>query len=171
MVATTDENNRLEDSTGIRATIYYPADEDTNGEPGLLKTNQVQQLDLAPGDVLLLQGQLSQPSGKRNPGGFDYRLYLKSQSIDGLLTVTGKHRTNWSGAINLLPDISDQKTLEHQSDVNFSKDVSDLLKGVVFGEKNINEDLARRFQDAGVTHVLSVSGLHVGYVFWHCLCC
>ena len=166
LVATTDENNRLEDSTGIRATIYYPADEDTNGEPGLLKTNQVQQLDLAPGDVLLLQGQLSQPSGKRNPGGFDYRLYLKSQSIDGLLTVEPENIERIGQERSIYYQIlAIKKTLEHQSDVNFSKDVSDLLKGVVFGEKNINEDLARRFQDAGVTHVLSVSGLHVGYVF------
>ena len=166
LVETTDENNRLEGSTGIRATIYYPADEDTNGEPGLLKTNQVQQLDLAPGDVLLLQGQLSQPSGKRNPGGFDYRLYLKSQSIDGLLTVEPENIERIGQERSIYYQIlAIKKTLEHQSDVNFSKDVSDLLKGVVFGEKNINEDLARRFQDAGVTHVLSVSGLHVGYVF------
>ena len=166
LVETTDENNRLEGSTGIRATIYYPADEDTNGEPGLLKTNQVQQLDLAPGDVLLLQGQLSQPSGKRNPGGFDYRLYLKSQSIDGLLTVEPENIERIGQERSIYYQIlAIKKTLEHQSDVNFSEDVSDLLKGVVFGEKNINEDLARRFQDAGVTHVLSVSGLHVGYVF------
>lgn len=166
LVETTDENNRLEGSTGIRATIYYPAAEDTNGEPGLLKTNQAQQLDLAPGDVLLLQGQLSQPSGKRNPGGFDYRLYLKSQSIDGLLTVEPENIERIGQERSIYYQIlAIKKTLEHQSDVNFSKDVSDLLKGVVFGEKNINEDLARRFQDAGVTHVLSVSGLHVGYVF------
>lgn len=166
LVETTDENNRLEGATGIRATIYYPADEDTNGEPGLLKTNQVQQLDLAPGDVLLLQGQLSQPSGKRNPGGFDYRLYLKSQSIDGLLTVEPENIERIGQERSIYYQIlAIKKTLEHQSDVNFSEDVSDLLKGVVFGEKNINEDLARRFQDAGVTHVLSVSGLHVGYVF------
>lgn len=166
LVETTDENNRLEGSTGIRATIYYPAAEDTNGEPGLLKTNQAQQLDLAPGDVLLLQGQLSQPSGKRNPGGFDYRLYLKSQSIDGLLTVEPENIERIGQERSIYYQIlAIKKTLEHQSDVNFSEDVSDLLKGVVFGEKNINEDLARRFQDAGVTHVLSVSGLHVGYVF------
>ena len=166
LVATTDENNRLEDSTGIRATIYFPADEDTNGEPELSKTNQAQQLDLAPGDVLILQGKLSQPSGKRNPGGFDYRLYLKSQSIDGLLTVEPENIERIGQERSIYYQIlAIKKTLEHQSDVNFSKDVSDLLKGVVFGEKNINEDLARRFQDAGVTHVLSVSGLHVGYVF------
>ena len=121
------------------------ADEDTNGEPGLLKTNQAQQLDLAPGDVLLLQGQLSQPSGKRNPGGFDYRLYLKSQSIDGLLTVEPENIERIGQERSIYYQIlAIKKTLEHQSDVNFSKDVSDLLKGVVFGEKNINEDLGSR---------------------------
>jgi len=163
MVTTTDENNRLEDATGIRATIYY---EGTTGEQELSKTDQEQQLDLAPGDLLLLQGKLSQPAGKRNPGGFDYALYLKSQSIDGLLTVEPENIERIGQETTLYYQILGiKRALENQSDASFSEDVSDLLKGVVFGEKNINEDLAKSFQDAGVTHVLSVSGLHVGYVF------
>lgn len=166
LVTSADENNRLEEPTGIRATIYFPAEEETSGEPELPKTNQAQQLDLAPGDVLLIQGQLSQPTGQRNPGGFDYGLYLKSQSIAGLLTVAPENLEKIGQETTLYYQILGiKRALENQSDVSFSEDVSDLLKGVVFGEKNINENLIRRFQDAGVTHVLSVSGLHVGYVF------
>lgn len=166
MVTTADENNRLEDAIGIRATIYYQADAGTLGESDASKTNEDQQLDLVPGDVLLLQGKLSQPAGKRNPGGFDYALYLKSQSIDGLLTIKPENIERVGQETTLSYQILGiKRILENQSDASFSQDVSDLLKGVIFGEKNINADLAKRFQDAGVTHVLSVSGLHVGYVF------
>lgn len=166
IVATADENNRLQEATGIRATIYFPAEEDTSGEEETLMIDEDQQLDLVPGTVLLLQGKLSQPAGKKNPGGFDYGLYLKSQSIDGLLTVKPDNlervgqETTWYYHI-----LGIKKALENQADASFSEDVSDLLKGVVFGEKNIREDLTQSFKDAGVTHVLSVSGLHVGYVY------
>jgi competence protein ComEC len=166
LVAIMDENNRGEDATGIRATIYYQADENPTAKHEVSKSDEELQLDLAPGDVLLLQGQLSQPAGKRNPGGFDYGLYLKSQSIDGLLTVKPGNLEKIGQETTLYYQILGiKRALENQSDASFSEDVSDLLKGVVFGEKNINKDLAKSFQDAGVTHVLSVSGLHVGYVF------
>jgi len=44
-----------------------------------------------PGDVLNIKGELSKPQGQRNPGGYDYGLYLKSKGIEGLVYVeTGK---------------------------------------------------------------------------------
>ncbi len=166
IVIAADENNYLEDTKGIRATIYYQTDDDTTGENEASKTDEDQPLELAPGDVLLLQGKLTQPAGKRNPGGFDYGLYLKSQSIDGLLTIRPENIERVGQETTLYYQILGiKRSLENRCDVIFSEEVADLLKGVVFGEKNINEDLAQSFQDAGVTHVLSVSGLHVGYVF------
>lgn len=162
-IADADENNRLADAIGIRATIYYPSDENTGGEHQASKTDK-ERLELLPGDLLLLQGKLSKPPGKRNPGGFDYGLYLKSQSIDGLLAVTSIKAVGHETTL-LYQILGVKRALQDQCETSFSEDVADLLKGVVFGEKNINEDLAKRFQDAGVTHVLAVSGLHVGYLF------
>lgn len=162
-IADADENNRLADAIGIRATIYYPSDENTGGEHQASKTDK-ERLELLPGDLLLLQGKLSKPPGKRNPGGFDYGLYLKSQSIDGLLAVTSIKAVGHERTL-LYQILGVKRALQDQCETSFSEDVADLLKGVVFGEKNINEDLAKRFQDAGVTHVLAVSGLHVGYLF------
>ncbi len=161
-----DENNRLDKTTGIRATVYYQTDEDSSEEQLSSMTNEAQQLDLAPGDLVLLTGKLTQPSAQRNPGGFDYGLYLKALSIDGLLTVKPENLKKVGQEVRWYDQILGIKhQLENQAELSFSEDVADLLKGVVFGEKNINEDLAQNFQDAGVTHVLSVSGLHVGYVF------
>ncbi|MEL7659527.1 DNA internalization-related competence protein ComEC/Rec2 [Acetobacterium wieringae] len=161
-----DENNRFDKTAGIRATVYYQSDEDTAEEHVSLTTNEEPQFDLAPGDLVLMKGKLSQPSGQRNPGGFDYGLYLKALSIEGLLTVKPENIRQIGHQVRLYDRILGIKHhLEHQAELNFSNDVADLLKGVVFGEKNINEELGQSFQDAGVTHVLSVSGLHVGYVF------
>lgn len=161
-----DENNRFDKTAGIRATVYYQSDEDTEDDQVTLTTHEEPQLDLVPGDLVLMKGKLSQPSGQRNPGGFDYGLYLKALSIEGLMTVKPENIRRVGQQVRLYDRILGIKHhLEHQAELNFSEDVADLLKGVVFGEKNINEELTQSFQDAGVTHVLSVSGLHVGYVF------
>lgn len=161
-----DENNCFDKTVGIRASVYYQSDEDTAEEQVSLTTDEEPQLDLVPGDLVLMKGKLSQPSGQRNPGGFDYKLYLKALSIEGLMTVKPENIRRVGQQLRLYDRILGIKHhLEHQAELNFSDDVADLLKGVVFGEKNINEELTQSFQDAGVTHVLSVSGLHVGYVF------
>lgn len=166
IVNTDDENNRFDKAAGIRATVYYQSDEDTEDDQVTLTTHEEPQLDLVPGDLVLMKGKLSQPSGQRNPGGFDYGLYLKALSIEGLMTVKPENIRRVGQQVRLYDRILGIKHhLEHQAELNFSEDVADLLKGVVFGEKNINEELTQSFQDAGVTHVLSVSGLHVGYVF------
>lgn len=153
-----DRNDGLKSQVGLKATIYFAADDSSNKKSA--------GLNYLPGDILLLKGKMSAPSGKRNPGGFDYDLYLKSQSIDALLSVQPenikltRHETSFYDQI-----LKIKRALEDQSDAYLSEDVSDLLKGVIFGEKDISGELSQYFQDAGVSHVLSVSGLHVGYLF------
>lgn len=119
-----------------------------------------------PGDVLFIKGALSKPQGQRNPGGYDYGLYLKSKGIEGLVYVeSGKAIKIGRDPSPFEPIMGLRNYLETISDTYLVKDVSDLLKGVVFGGKDINPDIKESFQNAGVAHVLSVSGLHVGYVF------
>lgn len=124
------------------------------------------QTKIIPGDVLNIKGELSKPPGQRNPGGYDYGLYLKSKGIAGLVYIeSGKIEKTGRDPSPFEPVIGLRNYLETISDTYLSKDVSDLLKGVVFGGKDINPDIKVSFQNAGVAHVLSVSGLHVGYVF------
>ncbi|MBC3889437.1 DNA internalization-related competence protein ComEC/Rec2 [Acetobacterium paludosum] len=148
----TTKNEALKKAMGLKVTIYFETIKD--------------QPVFNPGDILAIKGTLSKPSGKRNPGGFDYGLYLKSQAIDGLLVAPsgGIDRVSRESSL-YFTILSIKRHFETQCDTYFSEDVSDLLKGVIFGEKDIGEDLTQSFQNAGVTHVLSVSGLHVGYVF------
>jgi len=155
-------NLRASDISSDKATIKRPF--------GLKVTIPVQkgesQSQLIPGDVLSVKGELSKPQGKRNPGGYDYGLYLKSKGIEGLVYVeSGKvEKIGWDPS-PFQGIIDFRVSLEKISDTYLSENVSDLLKGVVFGGKDIDSDIKLSFQNAGVAHVLSVSGLHVGYVF------
>ncbi|AFA48441.1 DNA internalization-related competence protein ComEC/Rec2 [Acetobacterium woodii] len=153
-----DLKKQLKKQIGLKTTIYLESDNNSK-----IKSSN---LNYIPGDILLLKGNLSEPAGKRNPGGFDYDLYLKSQSIDALLSVRPENIELIGQETSIYDQILKiKRTLEDQSDAYLSEDVSDLLKGVVFGEKDISNELSQRFQDAGVSHVLAVSGLHVGYLF------
>ena len=130
-----------------------------------VKENEKQTLPI-PGDLIKIKGELSKPQGLRNPGGYDYALYLKSKDIAGLVYVESGKIETLGREPSVFDGIIGFKThLETISAAYLSEDVSDLLNGVVFGEKDINSDIKQSFQNAGVTHVLSVSGLHVGYVF------
>jgi competence protein ComEC len=150
------KNQPLAGEPGLQVTLYRNDSTETTGE----------MMTVVPGDVLTLTGKLSEPTGKRNPGGFDYRLYLNSQSIEGLMTVEPEQINRVGHEQSLYFSILGiKRQLENRCDSYFSGAVADLLKGVIFGEKDIDKSLTESFQNAGVTHVLSVSGLHVGYVF------
>lgn len=125
------------------------------------------------GDRIQVAGKLVPPRGLRNPGGFDYASYLRRQGVQALIIVrrgtaprvdargTGVLRTiqDWREEIrrNLLRDLAGEG--------------SAVLQSVVLGEEGgLSDDLRDRFQAAGVTHILSISGSHLGLVallcFW-----
>lgn len=57
--------------------------------------------DYTPGSVLSFRGEISEPDGRRNPGGFDYALYLKSKGIDGQVYLkSGGAVTESPGSFN-----------------------------------------------------------------------
>lgn len=121
-------------------------------------------LNIKPGDILSIKGKASKPQGQRNPGGFDYALFLNSKGIDGLfygeeLEIVGKD----NGLIYQIQNF--RRTLEEQSKKYLSENTADLLNGILFGGKSIQPETKLNFQNAGIAHVLSVSGLHVGYIF------
>lgn len=80
---------------------------------------------------------------------------------DGLAFVTTKavHTTNrydpryWLGRF--------RRTLNERADVLFSKDESALLTGVLYGERSLPKPLKASFRDAGLLHLIAVSGSNV----------
>lgn len=121
-------------------------------------------LGIKPGDIIRIQGQISKPQGLRNPGGFDYALFLSSKGIDGVVygetpEIIGKNK-------RLIYKIQNFRiALEAQSRRFLSENTADLLSGILFGGDNIDPETKLSFLNAGIAHVLSVSGLHVGYIF------
>ena len=113
------------------------------------------------------QGRISFPDGVRNPGGFDYRRYLKGRGIRVICSVS-KYRFS-AGEIKrpVLNLISAAKgRFLAAAEKYIGEEEFQVLAGLLFGEKNyLGEELYNEFQELGIAHVLAVSGLHVGLLY------
>ena len=106
------------------------------------------------------------PRSSGNPGGFDYAAYLADREIyaTGFLDsdaevelVTRQPGLVFGGVENL------RREIRRFIDKNFSYDNSALLKALTVGDMGqISKAITSDFTAAGVNHVLSISGLHVG---------
>jgi competence protein ComEC len=122
------------------------------------------------GDKLALKGKLTEPAGIRNPGEFDYRKYLMINEIHKLFDVNGYENVKIISSENL--DFIHQKIIFPSKKFalnNIEKyikgDECAYLKGLVTGERNdISAEVKDAFINAGVMHLIAVSGLNVAYI-------
>lgn len=120
---------------------------------------------ILPGYKLEVKGFVEKPGERRNPGCFDYSLYLKSIGIDGTvsspeLEITEDKKT-LTGRLYIL-----KKSFLKRLSENAGDRVAGLMRGIMFGEKTeIEENTLETFQKNGTAHILAISGLHVGIIY------
>lgn len=123
------------------------------------------------GDVLLIKGKLERVKGPANPGEFDYKrflafrqiyhqaflrendvVYLENSPPNKFLNYAIRARTWADGTMKkYIPGKREQAL------------ASALVLGVTEG---LDNDLLNAYAATGATHILSVSGLHVGIIYW-----
>ncbi|GAB1476605.1 DNA internalization-related competence protein ComEC/Rec2 [Bacillota bacterium] len=119
------------------------------------------------GKRISIKGRLSLPAGARNPGLFNYKLYLKSRGILGIISAAESHLEIVGE--RFAPAAAPGKLKAHFAsslDQYMGADSKALLMGILFGDKTmIEEDIYESFQRNGCAHILSVSGIHVSIVY------
>lgn len=130
--------------------------------------------EVIPGACVQIAGTIDLPKQKRNPGCFDYRLYLRSLGIRTVMTaqriepaVDGKHSLlrraagTFAGRLYVYKEAFLER-LSAQADPK----TTTLLRAILFGEKGeLDEDVMESFRRNGTAHILAVSGLHVGIIY------
>ena len=120
------------------------------------------------GDVLRLPLSLRVPRNFHNPGSFDYEGYLARQEIylsaflwdDSVIERTGERGTHLRVWIEQA-----RRTIGAFFDAQLDHQTAAVLRALIVGDEGrIDKDLREAFSRAGVTHVLSISGLHIGLV-------
>ncbi|WP_164931645.1 DNA internalization-related competence protein ComEC/Rec2 [Longirhabdus pacifica] len=128
------------------------------------------------GDVVEIQGTLLIPQEAGNFDSFDYRDYLEEQSMFWLVIGAGsdavvvKDKASWSwNALRANIDTWRFFLLRKVDEV-FSPTYNGLMKGMLLGYREeldpVQFDL---FAKQGLTHLLAISGLHVGVFITICL--
>ena len=146
---------------------------------GVMRTHVSERLTL--GDAVMFHTRISKPENSGNPYCFDYASYLKLHGVSGSGFV-------YSGDIKLL-DVKETARLYGES-IGFKEKVSFFaekfrrrllsvykaagisgdklasLSAMTLGDKTLLDNSVRTvFADAGVSHVLALSGLHFGIIY------
>jgi len=124
--------------------------------------------NIKPGNQISFNGTFTQPRTIRNPGEFDYQKYLLSIGITGILT------SYQDSSITLIDNetyffnnliFSIRKYLDNIIHKTHNKQTAGLLRGLLLADRSeIEYETKLNFINAGVIHILAVSGLHVGYI-------
>lgn len=123
---------------------------------------------LSYGDKIIIKGNFEEASSARNEGGFDYKQYLKSKNVYGIISVDKKDikliKKNNVDVIDLLAN-KVSNSMKIKIEQNLSNETSKLLSGILIGNKNnLQKEIQEDFRNSSLSHVLAISGMHVSYI-------
>lgn len=103
-----------------------------------------------------------------NPNQFDYGKYLNNKSIFGQI-YTNANSIKVSDKIDkniwYYSDRLRNKIVANLQNNNFSKNELQVVNALILGQQqDISKEILKDYQYAGAIHILSVSGLHVGFI-------
>ena len=107
-------------------------------------------------------GHVFCPEAPENPHEFDFGQYLWRENLAGYVTARtdavqlSGERGGFADSLYRL-----RTALSRRIDAHFPRNAA-LVKALVLGDRrDMNEDLRSDFADAGVAHLLAISGLHI----------
>ena len=118
------------------------------------------------GAELLFDGQVYHPKGKSGPHDFDYRMWLHQNGISyGISGIKDLQIRNTPQTAPWNDMASHIHKWARESLARVMGDEARFAMAVLFSQREgIAADEAESFQTAGIAHVMTVSGLHVGVV-------
>ena len=116
---------------------------------------------LSPGDKIRFNASLRPPLSAATPHGYNEAQSLFFQKIGAVGTIHKIISLTTTENKNILNDIRFKIKNRIQSAVPLQ--IAQIATALTIGEQNlISADLYRLFQTAGISHILSVSGFHMG---------
>ena len=118
------------------------------------------------GNKIKIIGTYEQPKEARNYKGFDYKQYLKTKKIYGLVEVSNYSIVNLNN-INIVSKFINNTKQQIQNSLLkiLDKEEAGLCIGILIGDReNISEQTEENFRKSNLTHLLAVSGSHITYI-------
>jgi competence protein ComEC len=120
------------------------------------------------GSIIQIKGKVISNKKSLNPNQFDYSNYLTNKSIFAQIyakTNSIKISDKMDKNIWYYSDHLRNKIINNLEKNNFSKNELHVVSALILGQQqNISKEILEDYQYAGAIHILSVSGLHVGFI-------
>ena len=126
------------------------------------------------GDWILFYTSVSVPEQRVIPGQFDYARYLRHQGIAGTAYVPEgfwRRMETEPRAFSLKQEALNlrDRLLERYGNLGFHGDEWAVLSALTLGDKSeLKESLKETYSVTGASHVLALSGLHLGILYGIC---
>ncbi|MEI6101725.1 MAG: ComEC/Rec2 family competence protein [Eubacteriales bacterium] len=116
------------------------------------------------GDVITFQSAVFPPDGETMPGSYNEQIYLAGQG-DGFSVYCDEVKKTGHIWTLYTPFLQARAALEANIDAMYSPDAAPVAKAMFLGLQNeISQDVYTSFSKTGITHILSISGLHISLI-------
>jgi len=134
----------------------------------LKKDSAAQQLNY--GDQLLLHTKLSYIAAPKNPFAFNYKQYMQQRSVFFTSYIQAhewqKISTHPPSPLRYTAKQLQQYFTMLLSQAGMSGDEYSVINAILLGnDDTMNAEIRQSYASAGVSHILCVSGMHVGIIF------
>lgn len=120
------------------------------------------------GNIIKIKTTIKHNSSSKNPSQFNYAKYLEDKQLYGQIycskseilvsSIIQKDIWYYTGKLH-------RRIVKHLEEVSFNSTEMNVSLALILGQQQeIAADIIQDYQYSGATHVLSVSGLHVGFI-------
>ncbi len=145
------------DTKAVYLVVYFPPKDQVNSS---FKINQLKH-----GAVCTINGKVRVPEGQTNIGQFDYQKYLALQGIGKQLMIASLADISCKGASKLERIYKMRAQLLARGLEKMKPETAAWFNALVLGDDTyLDPEIIELFQRWGLSHILAISGLHIGLV-------
>ena len=117
------------------------------------------------GDRVTFAATVYRPSGRVNPHGFDFSLYLRQHGFDSAVSGCSSPSVVREAGVTLSGRVLRARLALSASLERIFGESAAWPQALILGERDrLSEDTREAFSALGIAHILAVSGLHVGLI-------